>query len=123
ARAHAAGNLKSADVPVAIEEPKDPAHGDAASNVGLTIAKAEGKPPRAIAQIIRDHLEVPPEVKEVSIAGPGFINFRMAPLYWHREIHRAMATGAAYFRLRKFPLRHLAPASVPVSSRAADRVQ
>ena len=82
-----------------------PSHGDIASNVALTLAREEGKPPRAIAEIIREHIELPDNVQEVSVAGPGFINFRMAPIYWHREIQRAVAQGANYFRPRKWKLR------------------
>jgi arginyl-tRNA synthetase len=98
ARAHASGKLNSASVTVTIEAPKDPAHGDAASNVALTMARGEGKPPRAIATVIKDHLATPPEIAEVSIAGPGFINFRMAPEYWHGELRRAAADGASFVR-------------------------
>ncbi|HEY1850114.1 MAG TPA: arginine--tRNA ligase [Candidatus Binataceae bacterium] len=98
ARAHASGKLNSASVTVTIEAPKDPAHGDAASNVALTMARGEGKPPRAIATVIKDHLATPPEIAEVSIAGPGFINFRMAPEYWHGELRRAAADGACFVR-------------------------
>jgi arginyl-tRNA synthetase len=98
ARAHASGKLTSASATVAIEAPKDPAHGDAASNVALTMAKAEGKPPRVIAGIIKEYLETPPEIQEVSIAGPGFINFRMASSYWHGELRRAAALGTAAVR-------------------------
>jgi arginyl-tRNA synthetase len=98
ARAHAAGKLASATATVLIEAPKDPAHGDAASNVALTMARAEGKAPRAIAGIIKDHLEPPPEIIEISVAGPGFINFRMAPAYWHGQLRRAAAQGTAFVR-------------------------
>ena len=98
ARAHASGKLTSASATVAIEAPKDPSHGDAASNVALTMARAEGKPPRAIAGIIKDHLETPPEIQEVSVAGPGFINFRMAPAYWHGELRQAAAKGMDFVR-------------------------
>ncbi len=98
ARAHNSGKLASAAATVAIEAPKDPAHGDAASNVALTMARAEGKPPRAIAAIIVEHFERPPEILEVGIAGPGFINFRMAATYWHRELRQAAAQGTAFIR-------------------------
>src|ERR1700675_3861783 len=98
ARAHASGKLTSASATVAIEAPKDPAHGDAASNVALTMARAEGKAPRAIAGIIVDHLVQPPEIKEVSGAGPGFINFRMAATYWHGELRRAAQQGPGFVR-------------------------
>jgi arginyl-tRNA synthetase len=97
-RARASGKLGSATATVAIEAPKDPAHGDAASNVALTMARGEGKPPRAIAGIIVDHLELPPEIQEVSVAGPGFINFRMAASYWHGELRRAAAQGTRFVR-------------------------
>src|ERR1700730_19186728 len=82
ARANHAGKLKSPAAAVAVEAPKDPSHGDIASNVALTLARAEGKPPRAIAEIIKAHIDLPTEIEEVTVAGPGFINFRMAPGYW-----------------------------------------
>src|ERR1039457_46540 len=106
-KAHTAGKLKSSSssVTVGTEAPKDPSHGDIASNVALTLARAEGKAPRAIAEVIREHIELPTDVKEVAVAGPGFINFRMAPRYWHREMRRAVAEGRAYFRPRKWQLR------------------
>ena len=62
------------------------------------MARAEKKPPRAIAEIIRANLELPPEVAEASVAGAGFINFRMAPAYWHGELHRAAAEGERFWR-------------------------
>ena len=98
ARAHAAGHLTAATASVAVEAPKDPAHGDIASNVALTLARSEGRAPRAIAAAIIDHLERPSEIAEVSVAGPGFINFRMAPVYWHRELRRVAALGQDFLR-------------------------
>jgi arginyl-tRNA synthetase len=103
-KAHAAGKLKSSGVSVGTESPRDPAHGDIASNVALMLARAEGKPPRAIGEIIREHIELPDDVKEATVAGPGFINFRMAPIYWHREMRRAVAEGRNYFRPQKWQL-------------------
>jgi len=106
-KAHTAGKLKSSSssLTVGTEAPKDPSHGDIASNVALTLARAEGKAPRAIAEVIREHIELPTDVKEVAVAGPGFINFRMAARYWHREMRRAVAEGRNYFRPRKWQLR------------------
>ena len=100
ARAHAAGELKSPSAAGTIEAPKNPAHGDAANNVALVLARAEGKPPRVIAEIIKRHAEEhkPPEIIEISVAGPGFINFRMAASYWHGELRRAAAQGTAFVR-------------------------
>ena len=98
ARAHRAGLLKSATAEFSVEAPRDPAHGDAAANLALVIARAEGKPPRAIAETIKDQLKVGGDIAEVTIAGPGFINFRMAPAFWHSELRRAAAEGAAFWR-------------------------
>ena len=98
-RARAAGQLATAPPAAAsVEAPKDPAHGDAASNAALVMARGEKKPPRAIAEIIRANLELPPEVAEASVAGAGFINFRMAPEFWHGELRRAAAEGERFWR-------------------------
>jgi arginyl-tRNA synthetase len=98
-RARAAGQLATAPPAAAsVEAPKDPAHGDAASNAALVMARAEKKPPHAIAEIIRANLDLPPEVAEASVAGAGFINFRMAPAFWHRELRRAAAEGERFWR-------------------------
>ena len=98
-RARAAGQLAGAPpASVSVEAPRDPAHGDAASNVALTMARSEKKPPRVIAETIRANLEVPPEVAEVSVAGAGFINFRMAPAFWQGELRRAAAEGDRFWR-------------------------
>ncbi|HEY2523749.1 MAG TPA: arginine--tRNA ligase [Candidatus Binataceae bacterium] len=98
-RARAAGQLATALPEAAgVEAPKDPAHGDAASNAALVMARAEKKPPRAIAEIIRANLELPPEVAEAAVAGAGFINFRMASAYWQGELRRAAGEGDRFWR-------------------------
>ena len=93
-RARAAGQL-TAEIPaIGIEAPRDSAHGDVASNIALTLAKPEGKAPRAIAEVIKSQVTLPAEVTEVSVAGPGFINFNMAPAYWHAELREPPAPAA-----------------------------
>lgn len=57
----------------------DPQFGDYATNVALQIAKQVGKPPREIADVIAARLQASDQVVEVSVAGPGFINVRLAP--------------------------------------------
>ncbi len=107
-KAHDAGKLKSSrssGLTIGIDSPKDPSHGDIASNVALTLARFEGQSPRAIAEIIHAHIDLPEDVREVTVAGPGFLNFRMATQYWHREMRRAVAEGRSYFRPRKWQLR------------------
>jgi arginyl-tRNA synthetase len=112
-RARAAGDLSSTPDAIAVEAPRDPAHGDIASNVALVMARAEGKPPRRIADIIRSHAELPPQVIEITVAGPGFINFRMAPRYWHEQMRLAAADPKGFFR----------PARWSLGKDAGDRVQ
>lgn len=64
--------------PAALERPRDTANGDWASTVALRCAKAAGGNPRQIAQAIVDHLPANELVAATDIAGPGFINFRLA---------------------------------------------
>jgi arginyl-tRNA synthetase len=54
---------------------KDKSHGDFATNIALMLAKAAGKPPREVAQLIVDILGAQTEIDKMEIAGPGFINF------------------------------------------------
>lgn len=58
-----------------VEQTKDPSHGDLATNVAMTLAKAAKKPPRALAEMIVDQFVDSPLVEKIDIAGPGFINF------------------------------------------------
>lgn len=58
-----------------IDRTRDKSHGDLASNIALTLAKAAGKPPREVAQLIIDALPASAQVAKTEIAGPGFINF------------------------------------------------
>ena len=64
--------------PVQIENTRDPAHGDFATNVAMMHAKSAGLPPRQLAEQILAHLESSPDVDATEIAGPGFINIRLA---------------------------------------------
>src|SRR5579863_1274811 len=119
-RARAAGQLTT-DIPsIGIEAPRDSAHGDVASNVALTLAKPERKPPRAIAEIIKSHVVLPAEVSEVFIAGPGFINFKMSPAYWHSEMRRAASAGRAFWEPRAWELRAGAGKKVQVEFLSAN---
>ena len=72
------GGGLAVDVPdsVTIERPKTREHGDYATNAALQLAKAAGRPPREIAELIVSHLD-DPRVASAEIAGPGFLNFRI----------------------------------------------
>jgi arginyl-tRNA synthetase len=67
------------EVPKAIplERPKNRDHGDYASSIALQLAKPAGKNPRDVAELLKKDLEQLPEVAEVNIAGPGFINITL----------------------------------------------
>lgn len=60
---------------VQVERTRDPAHGDLASNIALTLAKQAGMPPRQLATLLCEHLPNNTLVTRTEIAGPGFINF------------------------------------------------
>ncbi|MGE0387822.1 MAG: arginine--tRNA ligase [Gammaproteobacteria bacterium] len=68
-----------AGVQVHVERTRDPSHGDFATNVALVLAKPAGMPPRALAERIRAALPADRAVTRTEIAGPGFINFFLAP--------------------------------------------
>jgi len=92
-RATRAGEIHTTDVPPGcLEVPKDRQHGDLAATLALTVARAERKPPRAIAETILRHLEDPQGlVAQTEIAGPGFINFKLTKHFWHAELTGLLA--------------------------------
>ena len=79
---------------VAVEPPRDPAHGDLATNAAMVLAKRAATSPRALAELIAPALERLDEVESAVIAGPGFINIRLDPAIWRDEL-RAIIEGAA----------------------------
>ena len=78
ARAFERGDLLGT-IPVAIslERPKNREHGDYATSIALQLAKAAGKSPREVAELLRSDIAELPEVSAVDIAGPGFINITL----------------------------------------------
>jgi len=96
----AAGDL-SVDVPdrIALEEPADPAFGDAAANVAMVLAKRTGTSPRVIAEAIVAHFDDPDGwVDGCDVAGPGFINLRASLQFWHAVLAEVLAAGPGYGR-------------------------
>ena len=81
---------------VSVEPPRDPAHGDLATNAAMVLAKAAGTNPRALASAIVPKLEALPEVTAVEIAGPGFINIRLSTTAWRNELRSILLKGDAY---------------------------
>ena len=64
---------------VAVEPPRDPAHGDMATNAAMVLAKPAKMKPRDIAEALAPKLLADPRISEASVAGPGFLNLRLAP--------------------------------------------
>jgi arginyl-tRNA synthetase len=83
---------------VAVEPPRDPGHGDMATNAAMVLAKAAGRPPRAIAEALAARLARDPRVVSADVAGPGFLNLRLQPAVWQGVVGAALAVGAAYGR-------------------------
>ncbi|NUT00223.1 MAG: arginine--tRNA ligase [Sphingomonas sp.] len=81
---------------VAVEPPRDPSHGDLATNAAMVLAKGAGTNPRDLAAKIAPKLETLPDVTSVEIAGPGFINIRLSPGAWRSELRSILAEGEAY---------------------------
>src|SRR6476659_8138330 len=81
---------------VTVEPPRDPAHGDLATNAAMVLAKAAGTNPRALAEVIKPRLEALPSVVSAEIAGPGFINLRLTPDAWRDELRTILREGDAY---------------------------
>ena len=81
---------------IQIENTRDKQHGDLASNVALTLAKAAHRNPREIAQMICDNLPTTPEVSKTEIAGPGFINFFISQNATAAVLHRIIEQGERY---------------------------
>jgi arginyl-tRNA synthetase len=81
------------DVDFVVERPRDRAHGDWSVNVAMTAAKRVGRPPRDIAAAVVSHLGTIPHQERVEVAGPGFINFTLAPSWYHDVLHRAALGG------------------------------
>ena len=81
---------------VAVEPPRDPAHGDLASNAAMVLAKGAGTNPRALAAAIAPKLEKLPGATSVEIAGPGFLNIRLSPDAWRDELEAILREGEAY---------------------------
>ena len=83
---------------VAVEPPRDPAHGDLAINAAMVLAKPAGTNPRGLAQALIGELTKVPGVTSAEIAGPGFINLRLDPSVWLAELRAIAAQGAGYGR-------------------------
>ena len=81
---------------VSVEPPRDPSHGDLATNAAMVLAKDAGTNPRALAGLIAPKLEALPGVTSIEIAGPGFINIRLGEGSWRDELTTILGEGERY---------------------------
>src|SRR6202171_514634 len=81
---------------VAVEPPRDRAHGDIATNAAMVLAKDAGRKPRELAEAIAENLRADALVAKVDVAGPGFINLTLKPAAWIAALRGAVQLGAQY---------------------------
>ena len=87
----------TANKPICIEQPSDKKFGDFSSNIALLAAKECGKKPRDLASEIIPHLIFPPDtVARIEVAGAGFINFYLSPLFIMRSVEQVLLEGDDY---------------------------
>jgi arginyl-tRNA synthetase len=83
---------------VTVEPPRDASHGDLATNAAMVLAKPAGLNPRALAEALVAVLRTSPGIAAAEVAGPGFINLKLADSVWHAQINAMLTAGADYGR-------------------------
>ncbi|WCR10118.1 arginine--tRNA ligase [Paracoccus stylophorae] len=82
---------------VAVEPPRDPAHGDLATNAAMVLAKPAAMKPRELAEKLAARL-TDPRIEKAEIAGPGFLNLRLSPSVWQDIVATAIRAGNDFGR-------------------------
>jgi arginyl-tRNA synthetase len=83
---------------VAWEVPRDPTHGDYATNVAMLLAKSHRRPPRQVAETILAHLPGVDEIERAEVAGPGFLNIFLSPGYCRAGLARILREAERFGR-------------------------
>ncbi len=81
---------------LSVELPRDPEHGDLSTNAAMVLAKPAGMKPRDLAEKIAVRLEAYDSVKNVDVAGPGFINLRLSDAFWRQRLVEVLEAGTDY---------------------------
>lgn len=81
---------------IVVEPPRDAAHGDLSTNAAMVVSKPLGKNPREVATALAEHFKADHDVTSVEVAGPGFINFRLATPVWHEVLKSIAAQGGDF---------------------------
>lgn len=83
---------------VTVELPRDPNHGDLATNAAMVLSKTVGQNPRALGERFAAELAKDPDVAEATVAGPGFVNIRLADGFWQARLAEILDAGLDYGR-------------------------
>ncbi|QJF50963.1 arginine--tRNA ligase [Roseobacter ponti] len=83
---------------VTVEPPRDAAHGDMATNAAMVLAKPAGMKPRDIAGALAEKLLADDRITSADVAGPGFLNLRLAPSVWQSVVKTVLETGPDFGR-------------------------
>jgi len=81
---------------ISVEPPRDQAHGDMATNAAMVLSKLANKPPRQIAEYLSNILISDERVREVNVAGPGFINMRIEESVLQAVVKSSLLLGSKY---------------------------
>jgi arginyl-tRNA synthetase len=81
---------------VSVEPPREASHGDLSTNAAMVLAREAKLAPRALADLFAAKLRARPEVVEISVAGPGFINLRLADEFWRGQVPEILHAGTSY---------------------------
>ena len=81
---------------VVVDPPRDPAHGDMATNSAMLLAKEAGRNPREIAEALATELARDELVLKAEVAGPGFVNITLKPVAWVEALRAVLQAGTDY---------------------------
>jgi len=83
---------------IGVEPPRDPSHGDLAANAAMVLARPAAQNPRALAEQLAAALRADADVASADVAGPGFVNPKLADGYWHRQLAGILDEGVGFGR-------------------------
>jgi arginyl-tRNA synthetase len=81
---------------VKVEPPKDASHGDMSTNAAMVLSKAAGQNPRALGETLAKKIAALSGVRDVSVAGPGFVNFFLNESAWADVLRDVLSAGLKY---------------------------
>ncbi len=81
---------------ITVEAPREAAHGDVTTNAAMVLCKPAGMKPRELAEMLAEKIKTLDDVTKVEIAGPGFINWHLAPAFWHARLKDVLDAGTSY---------------------------